>query len=341
MKKLLKLLPLAFVAILVTSCGNSDSKMEVEALLVGIEEAHLSSDYNQKPYVGTVEEQESTTAAFVGTGTIQSVNVEEGQHVSKGQVIAVMDPTQCKNTLAATKASLDQALDAHKRMKQLYDANSLPEIKWIEIESQVQQAKSSYDMAKKALEDCVLRAPASGVIGTKYMRTGEIALTSQPVVTILNINKVKVKVSVPESEISSIGASTPTTISVAALGETFQGGRIEKGVSADALTHTYDIRISVNNPQGKLLPGMVANVKLSESDAAQSSAITLPVRSVQQDSKGRKFVWVVDNGVSHRKNVTLGETSGNRIVITSGVNEGDKVITSGYQKVSEGSKVKI
>lgn len=320
------------------SCGSKEQTHEVETLLVGTERAEKFAEMGSRPYVGTVEEMESTLASFTGTGTLQSVPVEEGQHVQRGQVIAVLDKVQAQNAVNAASAMLTQAKDAQQRMEQLYDANSLPEMKWIEVQSKVQQAQSSYDMAVKALQECTLTAPVSGVIGKKYMKSGEVALPSEPIVSILDISRVRVKVSVPESEIAHIGATTPSTIRIDALGESFAGGHIDKGVSADPLTHTYDIRIVVDNASQHLLPGMVAQVVL-QGEGAQEPVITLPVRSVQQDSKGEKFVWTVKEGKAVRRTVTLGDTQGNRIAIVAGLEEGEQVITAGYQKVSEGSKV--
>ena len=153
----------------------------------------------------------------------------------------------------------------------------------------------------------------------------------------------KVRVSVPEREIASIAPNTITTITVDALpGESFQGGRIEKGVSADPLTHTYDIRIRVTNPGRKLLPGMVARVSMNGEGVNMNDqgVITLPVKAVQQATDKTLFVWVPKDGQAHRQPVTIGQTVGNRVVIESGIAEGDQVIVEGYQKVGEGTPVK-
>ena len=152
---------------------------------------------------------------------------------------------------------MTQANDALARYKMLRDNGSLPEVQWVEIQSKVAQVKSQLEVARKNLADCRLIAPVSGIIGKKLIGTGETALPSQAVVSILDISTVKVKEAVPEAEIGGINATTPTSISVEAInsrsaegrmqGKNYQGGRIEKGVQADALTHTYDIRINVSS----------------------------------------------------------------------------------------------
>jgi RND family efflux transporter MFP subunit len=253
-----------------------------------------------------------------------------------------MDDTQARNLLSGAEAQMAQANDALERYRMLHDAGSLPEVQWVEIQSKVAQAKSQLEVARKNLADCRLVAPVSGIIGKKLVGTGETALPSQAVVSILDISTVKVKVSIPEAEISGIGAGTPSMIKVDAINSSFTGGRIEKGVQADALTHTYDIRINVANGNRKLLPGMVANVSLTPtpSPRGEGSSHLVPVTAVQKKSDGSLFVWTVGkDSTAHRADVSTGETMGNHIAITNGITEGDRIVTEGYQKLSEGTKV--
>ena len=117
----------------------------------------------------------------------------------------------------------------------------------------------------------------SGVIGKRQLNVGETALPSQAVMSILNIGTVKVKVSIPETELKYIGTNTPSAIMVEAANSTFNGGTIEKGIQADVATHTYDIRINVSNPGHKLLPGMVASVSFPTIQSAASASIFVPM----------------------------------------------------------------
>lgn len=321
---------------------KEEAPLKVEAVAVTTEVATASTDYLNKTYVGTIEEKSSTPVSFTGIGQVTRVCVQEGQHVKKGQVIAEMDAAQAQNMLATAEAQMAQANDALARMKQLHESGSLPDIKWVEVQSQVAQAKSQLDMAKKNVADCRIYAPASGIVSSRIAEDGMTAVTAQPIVNILDISSVKVRVAIPEKEIADIKPSTRTTISIEALGRSMEGGKVEKCVTADATTHTYDIKITLPNRDGELLPGMIANVSIhGATDKDVISAITLPVRSVQQSANGSHFVWVNQNGKAHRQPVTIGETYGNRVVISSGLNGGEQVITEGYQKVGEGSAVKV
>jgi len=328
------------IILMVCSCGNKKENGVKAPIRV---KTHLVSPAmadDAQTYVGIVEEHEGTAVSFTGMGVVKRVLVNEGQAVGRGQLIAEMDETQARNLLSGAEAAMDQANDALKRFKMLHDNGSLPEVQWVEIQSKVAQAKSQYEIAKKNLADCRLTAPVSGIIGKKLVGAGETALPSQAVVTILDISSVKVKVSIPEAEISGITASTPTTIAVEAAQATVSGGKIEKGVQADALTHTYDVRINVQNADRKLLPGMVASVKFISEGSQSIAGKTLPVTSVQRAADGSLFVWTVaKDSTAHRSKVSIGATNGNHVAIKDGIEMGQRVVTEGYQKLSEGTKV--
>ena len=335
-----RLILMTIIALALCTCQKSEPKQQEETITVKIEKAAFGELNSATPYVGVVEEEQSTLVSFTGMAILKTLHAREGQSVRKGQLLATIDDTQARNALAAAKSTLDQASDAHARMKTLHESNSLPDMKWVEIESKLQQAKASYDMCLKNVEDCSLYAPCNGVVGSKIMNVGETVLPSQPVLHILSIDRVKVRVSIPEKEIATITPETATLIMPDALpGETFEGGKIEKGVSADVVSHTYDIRIALENPGHKLLPGMVAKVAMK--DKAEERKITLPVKAIQQTTDKTLFVWVEKDRKSQRRPITVGKTSGNRIAIESGLQEGDIVIVDGYQKVGEGTPIKF
>ena len=247
---------LAFTA--VCSCSEKNESGAKAPIRVRTLTASPGTTSNTQTYVGIVEESEGTAVSFTGMGVVRRVLVSEGQAVSRGQLIAEMDDTQARSLVSGAEAQMAQANDALQRYGMLHDNGSLPEVQWVEIQSKVAQAKSQLEVARKNLADCRLTAPVGGIIGRKMVKAGETALPSQAVVTILDITSVKVKVAVPEAEVNGIGTSTRTDITVDAIGRQTVGGRIEKGVTADPLTHTYDVRITVPNPDRRLLPGMVA-----------------------------------------------------------------------------------
>ena len=330
-----------------SSCGDKKENAEKAPVRVKTEVVSAGGSQTGQTYVGIVEEREATAVSFTSMGIVKRVLVSEGQSVGRGQLIAEMDDTQARNVLAGAEASMTQANDALERYRMLHDNGSLPEVQWVEIQSKVAQAKSQLEMARKNLADCRLTAPVSGIVGSRMVKAGETALPSQAVVTLLDISSVKVKVAIPEAEVGSITAATPTRIKVDAANKEVTGGRIEKGVQADALTHTYDIKVNVANADRRLLPGMVASVRFATAAQPQTELLTLPITSVQKKSvstrlqaDGSLFVWTVaKDSTAHRVSVEIGKTYGNRVVVVSGVNANDRVVTEGYQKLSEGTRI--
>jgi len=331
-------------SLVLIGCSQKQEVREKAPTRVQTEVIASSQVGKAQTYVGVVEESEATAVSFISMGTVRRVYVNEGQAVSRGQLIAEMDDSQARNLLESAQASATQAEDALKRYSLLHERGSLTEAQWVEIQSKVTQARSQLSVARKNLADCRLTAPVSGIIGRKNVSAGETAMPSQAVCTILNINSVKVKFSVPETEMMALKSSTPVRVSVEATGRTFIGGRVEKGVQADALTHTYDVRVRVDNKERVLLPGMVADVEVGDVSAAPadtvSAAISLPLNVVQRRADGSLFVWTVDaSKKAHRTQVEIGSATGNHVAILSGLKAGQRIVTEGYQKLSEGTQV--
>lgn len=323
--------------LLLSACSTKEPPRQAAPAHVATQTMHLTTDYNQTTYVGQVEEQSATAVSFSSMGSLLSVNVSEGQHVQKGQLLATIDPTTAEQALASAQAQLTQARDGLERLRQVHEAGSLPEVKWVEIQSQVRQAEAQVQMMRKQVSDCRVVAPVQGIVGKGICHVGETALPGQPLMSILNIDNVRVRVSIPEMDYAQLSRSRSATLTVAALdGRQYESRQITRGIEGDAMTHTYGLWLTVANADHALLPGMVAQVSFGQSEA--EPALTLPVRSVQRSSEGN-FVWIVREGKAQTQPVTLGQTCGNRIVILSGLEEGQEVITEGYQRLSQGQDI--
>ena len=329
-----------FWALLLIAAGCSSPKntRTADPLRVTTIVAAPSAGFGAAVYVGSVEEEASASLSFPVAGTVARTLADEGQRVRKGQLLAELDSTSARQTFDAARASLEQAEDACGRLRQLYEAQSLPEIKWVEAQTRLRQAESLFEIAKKNLSDCALYAPFDGVVGERRASAGETVLPGVPVMKLLQIGTVKVRFSVPEQEIAAIGADSRMRITVPALGDrTFQAGKVEKGAVANPAAHTYDVRAALANAGGELLPGMVCRVEVSPAGAAEQ--IALPVRAVQQAGDGSRFVWTVRGDSAVRTAVTTGRLVNNAVVLEDGVRSGDRIVVDGMQKIGEGSKV--
>ena len=345
------------ILLLATGCTSPKKAHTADPLRVGTIVVTPSSDIDAALYVGTIEEETSAALSFPVAGTLARTYADEGQRVQQGQLLAELDPTSARQTFDAAQAALDQAKDACARLKQLYDAESLPEIKWVEAQTRLRQAESAYGIARKNLDDCKLYAPFTGVIGKRQgggggggvprkrqAAAGETVLPGVPAMTLLRIGMVKVRFPVPEQEIARLGTDSRLRITVAALGDrAFPAGKIEKGAVANPATHTYDVRATLSNADGELLPGMVCRVVASPAGAAEEIALPIrprtPIPPVQQAGDGSRFVWKVSGDSVVRTAVATGRLVNNAVTITAGIQAGDRIVTDGMQKIGQGSKV--
>jgi RND family efflux transporter MFP subunit len=324
------------ICLLTTSCGHQSSTDASGGVEVKTERVHRSDVPARQSYSGTIEESEGSTLSFSIAGTVRSVAVRLGQQVRRGDLIATLDDTNFRQSYEVASATLDQCQDAYDRMKQLHDAGSLPEVQWVEAESRLRQAQATFEMARKNLRDVELRAPFAGFVAEKSADVGNNVVPGMAIAKLMTLDNIKVCVSVPESEICSINIGNEIEIQVPALNaQTFCGQICEKGVAANPVSRTYEVKAQVANPEGRLLPGMLCTLTLQQPDA-ERQAFLLPRHVVQLNSDNRYFVWVNDGGQAARRYVTPAGFVGDEMVITAGLNENDELIVEGQQKVSEG-----
>lgn len=340
----LKFIPFQFLGVLsmllLFSCTSKDSPKKQEAVPVKIQRISSQTDSYPQEYIGTVESDKTVDVSFIIPGTIEQLYVSEGQKVAKGQLLARLNTTTQKNAHDLSLAALKQAQDAYRRLSSMYEDKSLPEIQFVDVKTKLEQARAGEEIARKNLQQCTIYAPQGGVVGRKFLEAGASAMPGSPVFTIMNIDNVKIKAAIPEGEISDMHEGNKAEVIISALGDAvFEGKLIEKGVTANPVSHTYDIKLLVKNPSGRIVPGMVCRTYLG-SDALKSS-ITVPLTAVQVDYSGKRFVWLMnkDSKVVY-KEVKLGSLSQNGVKITEGLQEGDHLITAGYQNISEGTIVK-
>ena len=333
---------LALTAVMLSACNAENNKGQAadEAVRVEVTQVKAATADRTSRYSGTVEEENGTLLSFAVGGTVSRVLVDEGDRVGKGQLIATLDTEQLTHNHASAQAALAQAEDAYRRMEELHGKGSLPEIKWVEAQTALQRARASEQMARKQLADCRLYAPFSGVISKKFAEKGQNVGAGTQIAKLVAVDRMKVKISVPESEIAQISVGQKADVTIEALGGTsMQATVTEKGVAADPLSRSYEVKLSLPKADRKMLPGMVADVALHGGNT--SMACILPAHIVQIDERNNEFVWLTVGGKAVKRIVTVGGFTADGVTVTNGLADGDMVITAGAQKVSEGTRVEI
>lgn len=329
-------------ALLLAGCQKEANQTESpKPVKVKTITAATGTNAGTEHYSGTVEEENGTSLSFAVAGTVKTVHIHLGQHVRAGQLIATLDPEDKQNTYNAARAAKEQAEDAYRRMKELHDKGSLPEIKWVEAQNKVEQARSMEQIAAKSLRDCNLYAPFGGVIAKKEVEAGQNVAPGVSVARIVTTSSLKVKISVPETEIAAISTGMEARISTpAAYGKQLTGTVVEKGITANPLSRSYDVKIRIDGDCGNLMPGMVADVALQSRQAGEAD-IVIPAGIVQIDEHNRTFVWTVAQGKAHKSIIATGGYSADGVTVISGLEKDDRIIVEGQQKVCEGTEVEL
>jgi RND family efflux transporter MFP subunit len=328
--------------LVLASCTHKENTSVVEGNGVVNIQTEQPTSYTgliQLGYSGVLEAQKTTALSFATMGTIKEVLVDEGQAVNKGQLLAKVNVSNAQNAYQAALASQQQAEDAYRRMKPMKENGTLPEIKWVEVETGLAQAKSAVAIAKKNISDCNLYAPVSGVIGKRNVQAGMNVVPTTTVLELLNIQSVYVKIPVSENEISLFKKGKTAQITINAIDKTVTGTIKEIGVTADILSHTYPVKIEVQNTTGDIKPGMICSVQTVAQD--KRSGLLVSNKALQKDVNGSQFIYVEENGKAVKIPVQTIALIDNKMLIQGEVPQNANIITSGQQKLSNGTPVKI
>lgn len=335
-------------------CGACKDKKEkatiAPAVKVTVMEVSPATLDNPREFSGTVSSSETTTVSFSVAGTITSLYAKEGQKVSKGQLLGKVRDGDYLNAYNIAAAQLAEAQDGYDRLKKLHDANALPDVKWVEIQQKLTQARNAAEMAKRTLEDTDLHSPVAGTVTRKFADTGQTVVPAQPIYEIVAIGDLTIDISVSENQVGDFTVGDKATVKIEAAGDgEIQGKVTQKSVVADPLTRSFTVKVSIPDKGGKVLPGMLGNVYFPHPDSPDEtktasrkvSGFVLPTQAVLLNDDNRWFVWTVKDSVARRQFVEVGQLVNNGVSVVSGLSQGDKVIVEGVQKVGTGTRVKF
>ena len=316
------------LALCLNACGKVENRQkELSAIPVRTMVVAPQAGVAVSRYVGTVEPAQETPLSLQTPGRVVSVSVKNGQRVRKGQTLLQIDDTQAKNAFETAEATLKHAKDGYDRVSKVHDKGVVSDQKMVEIESQYAQAKSVYAAAKKQLDECTLIAPCDGVVSGLNITKGQNIIPDKTLCTLLDVSGFSVRFTVPEAEIG--GLQERGEIECNALDTVLPVVIAEKGVTANTLTHTYEVVAKIQGGADILRSGMVAVVRLQNSNAA---AIVIPAKCVLLKPEG-PTVWLQQGNKAVRREITVDGYEADGVRVLSGLTPGDTLITDGYQKL--------
>ena len=342
-----KLIYVFLAAILAWGCNSNAANTSADegknkTIPVKVELIGQQSENIELYYSGLSQPVITVPLSFQLPGSVSQIYVYEGDEVHKGQLLAELDNSSYQSLYNAAMAMQRQAQDAYERLKTVYENGSLPEIKWEDVKSSLEQANSSAEIAKNNLENCKITSPINGVIGSRNIEVGSNVIMGISVMNVISIDEMFARISVPEDEINKIQKGQIATVLFPALGQKSHEGIVEKiGVVANSLSKTFEVQVRLKNDGQKIKSGMICNVTIPL--PFDEKGLLVPIQSVMQDESGNNYVYVVEKQgmTAQQRRVETDGIINNQLNVVSGLNAGDLLVTEGQQKLQNNDLVSV
>jgi membrane fusion protein (multidrug efflux system) len=288
---------------------------------------------------GMVESWEKLEILAEVRGKVEEVLVEEGSHVKQGDVIARLDTGDYENRRDSIKAAYNLALTNLKRLSGLHEQEIIAQSRYDSSKAEVDSLAADLATAELQLERCFIKSSISGIVNQLPAKKGLYLAVGDPVATVLDIDKVKVTVGIPETDVDAVRKIDRFEIRIEALGnKKLTGTKYFLAVAPESMAQVYRLELQVENKLGEILPGMFARVEIIKQEFPD--ALAIPLYSVISRND-KHFVYLEENNVAKLQEVKLGILDGWHIQITEGLNPGGNVIVVGQRSVDEGQKVNV
>jgi len=273
------------------------------------------------------------------SGQVVEILVKEGQLVRKGQLLVRLDGRHYRSRLARIEANCNLARTDHDRISSLAQRKIAAKSRLDETEARLKALEAQRSEAKLALSKTRILAPISGQLNEIKAKLGDFLSPGLSVLQILQFEKVKVTVGVPESDVAAVFDLKEAQVVIDALDKRrVMGKKVFLSRQPRSLARLYDLELMVPNPDGRILPGMFARVELVKSVFEQSLAIPLYAVITQGDER---LVYVEKGGHAEKRLVRLGVLASWQVQVLSGLEPGERVIVVGHRFLDNGQGVEV
>lgn len=272
-------------------------------------------------------------------GTVTSVKTVLGQHVSKNTVLATIDDRIKKLNVTTSQINLDKKQKDFERYKNLYSGGTATEQEQDEARVAYQSAVIELQQAEKELSDATIVSPSSGIITEKHIEKGTYVSIGSPIITMVDISKLKVKLNVSENNIYQLNINDKAKITTSVYpGVTFEGNISFISPKGDD-SHNYQVEIVISNSsKHPLKAGTFVKVQISL--PVKGNRLCIP-REALQGSISEAKVYVAKNNKAVLQSIEIGNGNNDFLEVISGLQESEEVITSGFVNLKEGKPIKV
>jgi RND family efflux transporter MFP subunit len=312
---------------------KTDTKATTEIQNVRIQQATERQVEQTYELTATVQPDAKNSIAPSAPGRIRNILVEVGQRVSKGQKLVQMDVANLSNL----ETQIENVKRIYKRTQELFNVGGASQ-------QDLDNAKLQLDVAqtnlKNLTENTFLLSPINGVVTARNYDNGDMYSGQMPVLTIMNINPVKLLINVSESYYAQVKVGMNVKVGFDVFGnQNFQGKVNLIYPTIDDRTRTFAVEVKLNNNNNKIRPGMFARVTLEFGKVKR--LVVLDKSILKQAGSGDKYVYVYHDGKVQYKQVEIGRRVDTDYEILSGLTVGEQIVVAGQAKLADGAEVKV
>jgi RND family efflux transporter MFP subunit len=351
-----RLIWLLCIAVALTACKEKVEIIEVVRAIKTITVKEQAAEQIRK-LSGIVAAVDSSGLSFEVGGQVKLVNVDIGDSVKKGQVLAVLDPEPYQLDADAVAAELRKARDnvdktkaEYERQKRIFEqgagAQRFVEVSEFEYKAALSAVKfeiARLDQAKRNLRKTKLISPYDGTIAWRAVEPNEEVRTGQKIFEINATGKMEIQLAVPESTIDRIYIDDPTTVTFPTLPGTTVNGRITYIGSAAVKANAFPVKVELIDPNDEIKPGMTAEASLSIADEDLQPGYLVPIQAIlpsPETKRGYAFVYGPVTSTVKKTPVRYGGTQKGLVIVHEGLEVGDVIAVAGVSFLADGLKVK-
>jgi len=279
--------------------------------------------------------RDANLASAMG-GYVEAVWADIGDEVSAGQLIAQVDGAIYSAQYTQAEAQMELAEAELERVRQLGDLASASQLHVVETQAKV--ARAGRDMAGAQLNRAMVTAPFAGIIASVSVEAGEVAGPGTPVARLVQLDPVTVTLSVPDRDVVALSEGMTAHVTTNAVPGVMEGVVAHIAPAADLKTRAFPVEVDVPNPDGALLPGMIARVTVSTSSTENALVIPQDWLVTRTADQG---VFVVEDNRATWRTLTLGAILRDQVVIAGGLEAGESVVITGHRELVDGDPLII
>jgi RND family efflux transporter MFP subunit len=291
---------------------------------------------------GSFEARQTLPLVAQAQGSIIALNIQEGQSIGAGQVIARIDPTTIQSNLATAQATYNNAVKNKERYQRLVQAGAISQKQYEDVALNVENARAEVNSIQQQMKYTVVHSPMSGIIGEVKVERGSFATAGMELGTVVDISRLKMVLKVSEEDVIKLKKGQPVSIQTEVYPNKLFNGTISLiSVQADA-GRKYDVEVEVPNSNTfPLKAGMFGTARLNAQTTDKGAKIFVPRQAIVGSIQDAQvFVLNRDSTVTARK-IDVQNESGNDVVVLKGLAAGEKVVISGQINLQSGHKVRV